>query len=136
MENLSAFLTSLGLQDHLQTFADEGLELQLLPQLVGAGDSGTHADLKELGLSRMGDKLKLIQAVQAMAADERAKTAAHKRDCNEEQGTPARETQEPKRAKLTPEEVGKVRNKFEAKDSQSRFPRPQGVSARHMGVLV
>ena len=102
MENLSAFLTSLGLQDHLQTFADEGLELQLLPQLVGAGDSGTHADLKELGLSRMGDRLKLIQAVQAMAADERAKTAAHKRDCNEEQGTPARETQEPKRAKLIP----------------------------------
>ena len=61
MNHLTSWLQSLGLEEHAPAFVAQGVEFELLPQI---GD----ADLKELGVTLLGHRKRLLLAIAALAA--------------------------------------------------------------------
>ena len=61
MNDVTQWLQSLGLGEHAPAFVSQGIEFELLPQL---GD----ADLKELGVTMLGHRKRLLLAIAALAA--------------------------------------------------------------------
>jgi class 3 adenylate cyclase len=61
MNDVTSWLQSLGIEEHAAAFAAHGIEFELLPQL---GD----ADLKELGVTMLGHRKRLLLAIAALAA--------------------------------------------------------------------
>jgi class 3 adenylate cyclase len=57
--DLPAWLRSLGLEQYEQAFRDNAIELDVLPRL-------TAEDLKELGVSLIGHRRKLLDAIAAL----------------------------------------------------------------------
>jgi class 3 adenylate cyclase len=53
---MTVWLRDLGLGDYAETFKDNGVELDLLPEL-------DNEDLKDLGVSRLADRKKLLKAI-------------------------------------------------------------------------
>ena len=60
MNDVTQWLQSLGLGEHAPAFVAQGIEVELLPQL---GD----ADLKELGVTMLGHRKRLLMAIAALA---------------------------------------------------------------------
>lgn len=61
--DLAAWLKEIGLAEHASAFAENAIDMTLLPEL-------TDADLRELGISRMGDRKRLLAAIRRIGADE------------------------------------------------------------------
>ena len=57
--DVSAWLRSLGLEQYEQAFRDNAIEPEILPKL-------TAEDLKELGISLVGHRRKLLDAIAAL----------------------------------------------------------------------
>jgi tetratricopeptide (TPR) repeat protein len=57
-----ALLSSLGLEEHLPAFIAQGIDAGVLPTL-------TDADLRELGVAKLGDRKKLLAAIARLAAE-------------------------------------------------------------------
>src|SRR5437660_9088017 len=60
-DNLRAWLSEIGLEQHAETFAANDIDLDLLPDL-------TDEDLKELGLS-LGDRRRLLRAIAELSSE-------------------------------------------------------------------
>ena len=60
--DLAAWLTEIGLAEHASAFAENAIDMTLLPEL-------TDADLRELGISRMGDRKRLLAAIRRIGVD-------------------------------------------------------------------
>jgi class 3 adenylate cyclase/energy-coupling factor transporter ATP-binding protein EcfA2 len=58
-DDIRAWLEEIGLGEHATAFAENGIDRELLPHLTGE-------DLKELGMSKLGDRKKLSLAVDAL----------------------------------------------------------------------
>jgi hypothetical protein len=56
MQSISKWLQSLGLDQYAQVFTDNDIDLDLIPSLSDQG-------LKELGVSSMGHRKKLLKAI-------------------------------------------------------------------------
>jgi hypothetical protein len=59
-DDIAQWLEGLGLGQYAQAFADNAIEFDLLPKL-------TDDDLKELGVSALGHRKRLLEAVEALA---------------------------------------------------------------------
>ena len=64
--DIAAWLRGLGLEQYEQAFRDNGIDAEILPKL-------TVEDLKDLGIARVGDRRKLLEAIAAL----REGTARH-----------------------------------------------------------
>jgi class 3 adenylate cyclase/tetratricopeptide (TPR) repeat protein len=84
MNDLTPWLQSLGLGEHAPAFVAQGIDAELLPQL-------SDADLKELGVSLLGHRKRLLLAIAALALDAGGATAT----------APARLVREAERRQLT-----------------------------------
>lgn len=62
-QNLQDWLTDIGLGRHVATLTDNGIDLDILPEL-------NESDLKELGLS-LGDRKRLLKAIAGLAPEGR-----------------------------------------------------------------
>jgi len=69
MIDLTSWLQSLGLGEHAQAFVDQGVDLDLLPEL-------TDADLKELGVSLLGQRKRILMGIAALVPSVAAGGAA------------------------------------------------------------
>ncbi len=58
--DVGAWLAQLGLQDFADAFRDNGVDVDLLPEL-------TNEDLKDLGISRLADRKRLLKAITELA---------------------------------------------------------------------
>ena len=56
--DIAAWLRGLGLEQYEQAFRDNGIDAEILPKL-------TVEDLKDLGIARVGDRRKLLEAIAA-----------------------------------------------------------------------
>ncbi len=54
--NVEAWLTELGLEQYAEAFAENGVDLSLLPEL-------TNEDLKDLGVDRLVDRKTILKAI-------------------------------------------------------------------------
>ena len=63
MSDIEKFLTSIGLASLASGFEQEGITLGVLPELTA---EDAHSNLKDLGVDRMGDRLKLIKAAKTL----------------------------------------------------------------------
>jgi len=63
MEFVSAWLQQLGLGAYIATFVDNHIDARVLPHLTGA-------DLAELGISSVGHRRRLLDAIGRLAAAE------------------------------------------------------------------
>src|ERR1700730_10470600 len=63
-----AWLRSLGLAEYEAAFRENRIDETVLPKL-------TVEDLKELGVSALGDRRKLLDAIAALSADAKAKAS-------------------------------------------------------------
>jgi len=70
MNDVTSWLQSLGIEEHAPAFAAQGIEFDLLPPL---GD----ADLKELGVTMLGHRKRLLLAIAALAAGPVGATQPH-----------------------------------------------------------
>ncbi len=61
MRPIAAWLDSLALGQYMQAFVDNDIDFEILPSLE-------EQDLKELGVSSMGHRKKLLQAIAALSA--------------------------------------------------------------------
>jgi class 3 adenylate cyclase/tetratricopeptide (TPR) repeat protein len=61
MNDVASWLQSLGMEEHAPAFAAQGIEFELLPQL---GD----ADLRELGVTMLGHRKRLLLAIAGLKA--------------------------------------------------------------------
>jgi hypothetical protein len=125
--DIADFLQRLGLEALISQFQEQGMELATLPQLLEGGDSDAHNFLKELGVARMGDRLKILKAIKDMAGSSSSLPSG-----GQPKTKPGPETTGSKRPK-TGEGMDNFRSKFKASDSGSRFPRPQDVSKSPIG---
>ena len=57
--DVRAWLEDLGLGRYAETFAENGVDLDLLPEL-------SNEDLKDLGITRLGDRKRLLKAIAAL----------------------------------------------------------------------
>ncbi len=60
--NVEAWLTELGLEHYAEAFAENGVDLKLLPEL-------TNEDLKDLGVTRLADRKTILRAIEAMGSE-------------------------------------------------------------------
>jgi class 3 adenylate cyclase len=67
--DIAAWLRGLGLQQYEQAFRDNAIDAAVLPEL-------TTDDLKDLGVSLVGHRRKLLAAIAALRAEVRPKPAA------------------------------------------------------------
>ncbi len=67
--NVKAWLTELELQQYAEAFAENGVDLNLLPEL-------TNEDLKDLGVTRLADRKTILKAIEAMGPDAEAMAPA------------------------------------------------------------
>ena len=65
--NIVVWLRSLGLAKYEAAFRENEIDETVLPNL-------THENLKELGVTALGHRLKLLDAIAALSADTGAKT--------------------------------------------------------------
>src|SRR5499427_7313694 len=70
---IAAWLYSLGLQQYEQAFRDNAIDAAVLPEL-------TAEDLKDIGVSRVGHRRKLLAAIAVLRDDGRLKPAAERRE--------------------------------------------------------
>jgi class 3 adenylate cyclase len=63
--DIGEWLRGLGLQSYEQTFRDNGIDLEVLPQL-------TVDDLKEIGVQAVGHRRKILDAIGFLPADQTA----------------------------------------------------------------
>ena len=54
--SVEAWLAGLGLEQYAVAFAENGVDLNLLPEL-------TNEDLKDLGVGRLGDRKTILRAI-------------------------------------------------------------------------
>ena len=54
--DVGAWLRGLGLEEHTEAFAENGVDATLLPEL-------TNDDLKDLGVVRLADRKRLLKAI-------------------------------------------------------------------------
>ncbi len=66
--SLEAWLTDLGLERYANAFAENGVDLPLLPEL-------TNEDLKDLGIDRLVDRKMLLKAIASISESEDAPEA-------------------------------------------------------------
>ena len=66
--DIAAWLRSLGLAEYEAAFRENRIDETVLPKL-------TAEDLKELGVSALGDRRKLLDAIAALSADAKAKAS-------------------------------------------------------------
>jgi class 3 adenylate cyclase len=59
--DVAACLRGLGLEQYEQAFRDNGIDAEILPKL-------TVEDLKDIGVTRVGDRRKLLEAIAALRA--------------------------------------------------------------------
>ena len=71
--DVAAWLRSLGLGKYEAAFRDNEVDDSVLPNL-------TAEDLKELGVTALGHRRKLLDAIAALRSDEHAKTRATAQD--------------------------------------------------------
>src|SRR5215471_11036519 len=57
--DIAAWLRGLGLERYEPAFRENGIDAQILPKL-------TAEDLKDLGVARVGDRRKLLEAIAAL----------------------------------------------------------------------
>ena len=69
MQSISEWLHSLGLDQYIQVFADNDVDLELLPSL-------SEQDLEKLGVTSLGHRKKLLNAIAELANTETT-TGAH-----------------------------------------------------------
>ncbi len=60
--NVEAWLKHLGLAHYAKVFAENGVDLALLPEL-------TNEDLKDLGVTRLADRKTVLRAIEAMGSE-------------------------------------------------------------------
>jgi class 3 adenylate cyclase/tetratricopeptide (TPR) repeat protein len=60
--DVSAWLKKQGLETHAEAFAENGVDAGLLPEL-------TNEDLKDLGVSRLADRKRLLRAIEKLSDD-------------------------------------------------------------------
>ncbi len=60
--NVEAWLKDLGLAHYAKVFAENGVDLALLPEL-------TNEDLKDLGVTRLADRKTILRAIEAMGSE-------------------------------------------------------------------
>ena len=80
-ENLQDWLSGIGLGKQAKTFADNGIDWDVLLEL-------TESDLRELGLS-LGDRKRLLKAITGLKRDEPAADAAEPQRTPTEVAVPA-----------------------------------------------
>jgi class 3 adenylate cyclase/tetratricopeptide (TPR) repeat protein len=61
--NVEAWLTELGLEQYVEAFAENGVDLSLLPEL-------TNEDLKDLGVDRLVDRKTIFKAIARLSESE------------------------------------------------------------------
>lgn len=69
--DISAWLKELGLAEHAEAFATNGIDSGILPEL-------TNDDLKDLGVARLADRKRLLKAIEDLSSE----TAAHRREAS------------------------------------------------------
>ena len=60
-DNIQAWLADLELREFAEAFAENGVDLALLPDL-------NNDDLKDMGVGRVADRKKILKAIEAMTA--------------------------------------------------------------------
>ena len=60
--DISEWLEALGLAHYAKVFAENGVDLALLPEL-------TNEDLKDLGVTRLADRKTILKAIEAMGME-------------------------------------------------------------------
>ena len=65
--DIAAWLRGLGLQQYEQAFRDNAIDAAVLPEL-------TAEDLKDLGVSLVGHRRKLLEAIAALRSESRSGT--------------------------------------------------------------
>ncbi len=60
--DVGAWLRGLGLEQYAEAFAENGVDLALLPDL-------TNEDLKDLGVTRLADRKTILRAIEAMGSE-------------------------------------------------------------------
>ena len=66
--DVGSWLRSLGLGQYEAAFRDNKIDADVLPRL-------TDADLKDIGVSALGDRLRLLDAIAALDSAQRANSA-------------------------------------------------------------
>ncbi len=61
--NVEAWLAELGLEQYAEAFAENGVDLSLLPEL-------TNEDLKDLGVDRLADRKTILKAIARISESE------------------------------------------------------------------
>ena len=81
--DVAAWLRGLGLEQYAPAFRDNEIDGEVLPEL-------TAEDLKELGVTSVGHRRKLLDAIAALGADAAAAVSdgAHLRRLHRRQPTP------------------------------------------------
>jgi len=69
MRDVVAWLRELGLAQYAEAFAENGVDFALLPEL-------SDEDLRELGVSRLADRKRLLRAIAAMSAGAQTEATA------------------------------------------------------------
>ena len=64
---IAEFLSGLGLSQHIEAFVANDLDMDLLPTLM-------EADLRELGIDKLGHRKRLLAAIKALYGNENAAT--------------------------------------------------------------
>ena len=67
--DVGAWLRGLGLEQHAEAFAENGVVLNLLPEL-------TNEDLKDHGVTRLADRKTILKAIEAMGPEAEAEDLA------------------------------------------------------------
>lgn len=60
--DMKAWLEDLGLEDYVEAFAENGIDAALLPDL-------TNDDLKDLGVSRLADRKRILKAIKSLTQE-------------------------------------------------------------------
>ena len=78
---VTQMLTTLGLAQHIAAFEEEGMEMAVLMRLTKSADGQRAVDeaLKDVGVKKIGDRLKIFDALQSVSADA-AGANAHSHD--------------------------------------------------------
>ena len=78
---VTEMLTSLGLTQYIAAFEEEGMEMAVLMRLTKSADGQRAVDeaLKDVGVKKIGDRLKIFDALQSVSADA-AGANAHSHD--------------------------------------------------------
>jgi class 3 adenylate cyclase len=90
--DIAAWLRDLGLEQYEPAFRDNGIDTEVLPKL-------TVEDLKDIGVTRVGDRRKLLDAIAALRAGAPLSSAAEQP--SEVPGRAAAPSSEAERRQLT-----------------------------------